>query len=59
MTASTLRLYLDAVEVGSAPLSGAIDAAPSVPVTVGVNLLAPVLASSMASSTTCASYRAH
>ena len=31
----TLRLYLDAVEVGSTPLSGAVDIAPSVPVTVG------------------------
>ena len=31
----TLRLYLDAIEVGSTPLSGAVDVAPSVPVTLG------------------------
>ncbi len=32
---AALRLYLDAVEVGSTPLSGAVDVAPSVPVTIG------------------------
>ncbi|RKX32780.1 MAG: hypothetical protein DRP71_11545, partial [Verrucomicrobia bacterium] len=32
---STLRLYLDGVEVGSAPLVGAVDRDPSIPVTVG------------------------
>ncbi len=32
---ATLRLYLDAVEVSSTPLSGAVDVAPSVPVAVG------------------------
>ena len=32
---ATLRLYVDAVEVGSTPLSGAVDVDPSVPVAVG------------------------
>ncbi len=32
---ATLRLYLDAVEVGATPLAGAVDVAPSVPVTIG------------------------
>ena len=32
---STLRLYLDGVEVGSTPLSGPVDMDPSVPVAVG------------------------
>jgi VCBS repeat-containing protein len=31
----TLRLYLDATEVGSTPLSGAVDMNPSIPVAVG------------------------